>query len=97
MSQRRYEGACNRIADANVTFCERGGAVKRVTDFLCNKKSEQSKVRSDVGAGEGFEPPTSGLSLRAGRRRVSQTFACSALFARTLGDTALKNNSPDCF
>ena len=50
-----------------------------------------------LGAGEGFEPPTSGLSLRAGRRRVSQTFACSALFARTLGDTALKNNSPDCF
>ena len=42
MSQRRYEGACNRIADANVTFCERGGAVKRVTDFLCNKKSEQA-------------------------------------------------------
>ena len=54
-------------------------------------------VRHNVGAGEGFEPPTSGLSLRAGRRRVSQTFACSALFARTLGDTALKNNSPDCF
>ena len=48
MSQRRYEGACNRIADANVTFCERGGAVKRVTDFLCNKKSEWSKVHSDV-------------------------------------------------
>ena len=23
MSQRRYEGACNRIADANVTFCEK--------------------------------------------------------------------------
>ena len=42
MSQRRYEGACNRIADANMTFCERGGAVKRVTDFLCNKKSEQA-------------------------------------------------------
>ena len=37
MSQSRYEGACNRIADANVTFCERGGTVKRVTDFLCKK------------------------------------------------------------
>ena len=24
-----------------------------------------------MGAGEGFEPPTSGLSLRAGRRRIS--------------------------
>ena len=26
MSQRRYEDACNRIADANVTFGDKGGA-----------------------------------------------------------------------
>ena len=26
MSQRRYERACKRIADANVPFCEKGGA-----------------------------------------------------------------------
>ena len=48
MSPRRYMSACNRIADANVTFCERGGRTARVIDFLCNKKSERSKVRSDV-------------------------------------------------
>ena len=26
VNQRRYEGACNRIADVNVTFCDRGAA-----------------------------------------------------------------------
>ena len=44
MSQRRYEGACNRIADANVTFCERGGAVKHVTGFSVKKNRNKRNL-----------------------------------------------------
>ena len=76
------------------SLTQRATLIGLITRYI---KRRTDMVRHNVGAGEGFEPPTSGLSLRAGRRRVSQTFACSALFARTLGDTALKNNSPDCF
>ena len=60
MSQRRYERACTRIADANVPFCEKGGARQRADVFL-QRKTEQSELCSDVGAGAGFEPTTSGL------------------------------------
>ena len=38
------ECACKRAERLAVTFCEKGGTVKRVTDFLCNKKSEQAKL-----------------------------------------------------
>ena len=38
VSQRRYERACKRIADANVLFCESGGTVECVTDFLHKQK-----------------------------------------------------------
>ena len=42
MSQRRYEGACNWIADANVTFCDKGGAAAWVRSDFLQKKSEQA-------------------------------------------------------
>ena len=42
VKQRRYEHVHKRIADLNVTFYEKGGTVKRVTDFFCIKKSEQA-------------------------------------------------------
>ena len=41
VKQRRYERVYKRIADSNVTFYEKGGTVKWVTDFL-HKKSEQA-------------------------------------------------------
>ena len=51
MSQRRYEGACNRIADANVTFCERGGAAAWVnSDFCIKNQSKRYIACSDVEA-----------------------------------------------
>ena len=34
VKQRRYECVYKRIADLNVTFCEKGGTVKQVTDFF---------------------------------------------------------------
>ena len=43
MSQRRYEGACNRIADANVTFCDKGGMTKHMTDFSAKKNRNGAK------------------------------------------------------
>ena len=43
MSQRRYEGACNRIADANVTFCEKGGMTEHMTDFSAKKNRNGAK------------------------------------------------------
>ena len=57
----RCERVYKRTGEPSVPFCERGGTTARVTDFSKKEKSERSKVRSDVGAGEGFEPPTSGL------------------------------------
>ena len=47
MSQRRYEGACNRIVDTNVTFCDKGGTVQQETDFF-PKKIGTSITCSDV-------------------------------------------------
>ena len=41
VNQRRYERACKRIADVNVTFCEKGGARMRAYVFL-HRKTEQS-------------------------------------------------------
>ena len=49
-NQRRYECVYKRIADVCVTFCERGGAVKQVTDFL-NKKIRTSVTCSDEHKG----------------------------------------------
>ena len=43
MSQRRHEGACNRIADANVTFCEKGGMTEHMTDFSAKKNRNGAK------------------------------------------------------
>ena len=34
VKQRRYECVYKRIADLNVTFCEKGGTAKQVTDFF---------------------------------------------------------------
>ena len=54
-SQRRYEGACNRVADASVPFCEKGGATFGVSSALSEKKrNERIYICSDAGAG--FEP-----------------------------------------
>ena len=44
-----------RIGDLNVTFCEKGGTVKQVTDFFVQKIGT-SVTCSDVAAEEGFEP-----------------------------------------
>ncbi len=56
--RRRYACVYKGIAAASVPFCERGGTTARVTDFLCNKKSERSKVRSDVERKTRFELAT---------------------------------------
>ena len=55
VKQRRYECVYKRIADLNVTFCEKGGTVKQVTDFL-HKKIGTSVTCSDVVGRDGFEP-----------------------------------------
>jgi len=38
----RRECACKRAGEPSVPFYEKGGTVKRVTDFFCIKKSEQA-------------------------------------------------------
>ena len=55
VSQRRYERACKRIDDVNVTFCGRGGARKQADVFL-QRKTEQSELCSDVVTRRGIEP-----------------------------------------
>ncbi len=42
-SQRRYERACKRIADANGTFCERGGMTEQMTFFAKAKIGMERK------------------------------------------------------
>ena len=49
VSQRRYECACKRIDDANVTFCEEGGSAARAnSDFLQKNQSSLYIACSDV-------------------------------------------------
>ena len=43
VSQRRYERACERLADANVTFCEKGAAANKVKPYFCTKKHGEPK------------------------------------------------------
>ena len=61
-SQRRYEGACNRIADANVTFCEKGGAAAHCHALIfANKNRSKLYIAcSDVEA-----PPRLELGVKA--------------------------------
>ncbi len=53
VNQRRYEGACDRIADVNVTFCDRGAAADmaphktQATGSIC---TESTKARKKVVA-----------------------------------------------
>ena len=49
MSQRRYEGACNRIADANVTFCDEGGAKGIGRMFFCTEKRSKANFAPTCG------------------------------------------------
>ena len=57
VSQRRYEGACNRIADANVTFCDKGAAADKVKPCFWYKNTASKKARRDVVVTPtGFEP-----------------------------------------
>jgi len=59
-TESRREGVYNRTDEPSVPFCEKGGTVKQVTDFF-TQKNGTSVTCSDVGAGAGFEPTTSGL------------------------------------
>ena len=57
MSQRCYERAGKRIADANEPFCEREAAVVKVQP-LFYKKTANQKARRDVVHLQGLEPGT---------------------------------------
>ncbi len=61
VSQRRYERVYKRIDDANVPFCEKGGARQRADVFL-QRKTEQSELCSDVAPRVGLEPTTTRLT-----------------------------------
>ena len=43
VSQRRYEGVYNRIADVSVPFCDKGGTRKRADVFSCKDKRSKAK------------------------------------------------------
>ena len=64
VSQRRYERACKRIADANMPFHERGGTTARVTDFSAKKiGTQQSPFRR--GDSKGIRTPVAGVRGRS--------------------------------
>lgn len=44
VNQRRYEGACNRIADVNVTFCDRGAAADMALPCFCTKTRQAQRL-----------------------------------------------------
>ena len=60
-------------------YHKRGGTVERVTDFLCNKKSERSKVHSDV-----TKLSEKAMNLSHTRKKVVATASrCEGVYNRT--------------
>ena len=50
VKHRRYERVYKLIADSNVTFYEKGGTVKRVTDFFVQKnRNKRNLFRRSCG------------------------------------------------
>ena len=75
-------------------FCKSPQTIEKSEQFRCHLNCSFF-----LGAGAGFEPTTSGLSLKC--RSSSCVVLCkkhSIFFkTRTLDDIVCKNNSPDCF
>ena len=80
MSQRRYEGACNWIADANVTFCDKGGAAAWVrSDFLQKNQSKRYIACSNVELVIGLEPTTCWLQISCSANWAIPAYPASKL------------------
>ena len=94
VSQRRYEGACNRIADANVTFCERGAAADNVKPYFWYKKMRRTKrlaatwERRTIEIFYRVNPEFCVKSLRSLQNKVQTKFRRAGSGKRTQGEFA---------
>ncbi len=59
VKQRRYECTCKRIADLNVTFCEKEEQRYERTLIFIKNQSKRYIACSDVVGMTGFEPAAS--------------------------------------